>query len=476
MRKLLSLALALCLLLTSCLVLGSCDKVSEDKMKKDPSTVLSDAVQNTTTQFFKDTANVSPVIAKAMKSGSLSISLEAELLEEFSVGKITETIYVSEKDKKIVSDTLVNYDGEDLTARIFMDKNGIIVNSESIIGNGNSYGLFPATLAEKFTSSELAEIMGLTEAEDIAEVNEVLSSVADAYKKAFEKDQKDATDLSNKLLATLELTVSEQQIPTEGGKGIDCIVASCKFNNDTYEAYLKLTMEEMGFSDEELSTSVDEAITDMTEDTDIDLTINVFVNAKDGNCEKITVTGTVADKDTPDVAEIDASVTFSATAIVVSAEITEGEEVTTVTADLTKEETKDGVTYKFTVKVKQSGTSVTFAEMTVDYVKSSGDFTITVELPETIEEDIVIKGKITSDKNTATVSVNSVKYDNVEVELKLDITFNATAEFPETPADVKDVVELTEEDLEKLMEDFQSSKLGSLVFGYSDDAYEDYAA
>ena len=470
MRKLLSFTLVLCLLLSTCLVMASCSKVSEDKMKKDPASVLSSAMQNTSAQFFKDTANINPVIAKTMQSGSLSISLEAELLEEFSVGKITETIYMNEKDKKIVSDTLVNYDGEDLTARLFVDENGIIVNSESIIGNGNSYGLFPATLAEKFTSSELAEIMGLTEAEDIAEVNEVLSTVADAYKKAFETDKKDSNELSNKLLATMEMTVSEQQIPTEGGKGIDCVVASYKFTNATCEAYLKLMMEEMNVTDEELSTSIDEAIADMKEEIDVDLTISVFVNAKKGNCEKMTVTGTFSEESMKKPAEIDASITFSATAITVSVDVTVDEEVTTVTADLTKEETKEGVTYQLTVKVKQSGTSVTFAEMTVDYIKSSGDFTITVELPETIEEDVVIKGKITSEKNIATISVNSVKYDNVEVELKLDITFNATAEIPKTPADVKDVVDLTAEDIEKLMEDFQNSKLGVLIFGYSGDA------
>ena len=234
----------------------------------------------------------------------------------------------------------------------------------------------------------------------------------------------------------------------------------------------------MGLTDEELSTSLDEAITDMSGETDIDLTFNVFVNAKEGDCEKITVTGTVTDKDTEEIVEVDASITFSATAIVVSAEITEGEEVTTVIADLTKEETKDGVTYQFTAKVKQSGTSVTFADATFTYTKSSGDFTITVKLPEWIEEDVVVKGKVTSDKNSAAISINSVKYDNVEVELKLDITFNTSAEMPQNPADVKDVVELTEEDLEKVMEDFQSSKLGALILGFSGDAYEDeyYAA
>ena len=458
--------------------MASCDKVNEKKMEKDPVTVLSNAMENSTTQFFTDTAKINPIIAKAMHSGSLSISLEAELLKEANIGKISETLYMNQKDKKVVSDTLVNYDGEDLSARLIVDQNGIIVNSSSILGSDTSYGLFPATLAEKFTSSELAEIMGLTEAEDIAEVNKVLSTVADAYKKAFETDKKDSNELSNKLLATLEMTVSEQKIPCDGGKDMDCIVASYKFTNATYEAYLKLMMEEMNITSETLSTSIDEAISDMKEEMDIDLTISVFVNAKKGNCEKMTVTGTFAEESMEKPAEIDASITFSATAITVSVDVTVDEEVATVTADLTKEETKEGVTYQFTVKVKQSGTSVIFADLAVNYVKSSGDFTITAELPEMIEEDVVVKGKITSNKNSATIAINSVKYDNVEVELKLDITFNATAEIPKTPADVKDVVDLTEKDLEKLMEDFQSSKLGALIFGFSGDAYEDeyYAA
>ena len=107
MRKFLSLALAVCLLVSSCLILGSCSQVNEEKMKKDPASVLSTAMENTTAQFFKDTANINPIIAKAMKSGSLSVSLEAELLKEANIGKITETIYMNEKDKKFVSDTLV---------------------------------------------------------------------------------------------------------------------------------------------------------------------------------------------------------------------------------------------------------------------------------------------------------------------------------------------------------------------------------
>ena len=117
---------------------------------------------------------------------------------------------MNEKDQKFVSDTLVNYDGEDLTARILVDKNGIIVNSESVIGSNTSYGLFPATLAQKFTSSEFAKVMGLTDEESIAQVNEILTSVADAYKKTFENDEKDATELANKLLAAMDMTVSEQ--------------------------------------------------------------------------------------------------------------------------------------------------------------------------------------------------------------------------------------------------------------------------
>ena len=478
MRKLLSFTLAFCLLLSAFVCMTSCDKVSEKKMEKDPISVLSNAMESSTSQFFADTANVGPTVAKAMKNGSLSISLEAELLEEFNVGKITETLYMNQKDKKYVSDTLVNFNGEDLTARIFLDDKGLVINSQAVLGSDLSYAISPATLAEKFAGSSLAKSIGVTDKETVDQVNEVLSSVADAYKKMFESNKKDAKELENKLLDILNITVSEQALPVEGATSADCVVASCNFTNETYEAYLRLIMDEIKLDNEELSASLDEAMDSMMDEMDIDLKINVFVSKKTGLCEMITIKGSFSEDSMEAPVEIDASVTFSKTAIKVSAQVTADGEVVTVAADLTKEESKDGVTYQLVAKAKQSGTSIILADLTAAYTKGSGDFTITADIPELIEEDVVVKGKIVSDKNSATVSINSIKYDNVEVELKLDMTFNATAKIPETPANVKDVVDLTDKDIEKLMEDFQSSKLGALIFGFSGDAYEDeyYAA
>ena len=84
-----------------------------------------------------------------------------------------------------------------------------------------------------------------------------------------------------------------------------------------------------------------------------------------------------------------------------------------------------------------------------------------------------IKGSAAAEKDSAKLSITSLTYGDVTLNFDLSVTFNKTAEIPARPTDVKDVLELDENDFMEIMMEISESPLGKII-AESQGGYEDF--
>lgn len=472
MKRLFSILLVVCMLLSSCIVLSSCAKVSKKDAEKDPQAVLSEAIGNTSSEFFEDqnSKQLAEIIAKALENGSLSLVVESNLLkDETGFGKITETLYMNSKDQRVVSDTVVNYKNEDLSARIFLNKNGLMLNSESVLGNTNTYALYPATIAEKFANSSIATMLGLDASTMPEEVSAALNSIKGSWESTFENaDPKKAAENANALLATLKQTVEIDKYENAEGKDVKCVQISYEITNQTLRDFMNKALELEKITDQSMKDTVNDALEELEAQGNMEGYLKICINQKTNNVEKVFLSLTFKDKyDGSTLNNFYAELIVGEKEIALNTRLMEGADRVENSIKLTKTVADDGVTYELTVtEVDTEGHSET--PLTASFVqKKSGEFTLSAAVAEDEDEktEFELKGKLTVNKKDATIAINSVKSGDITVEFNVSLTFETEAEMPAAPTDAKDVMELTKADLESIVSDFQNSKLGKLIFG-----------
>ena len=472
MKKIFSLLLVVCMLLSSCIVFSSCAKVSQKDAEKDPQAVLSDAFGNTGSTFFEDenSKQLLEIIAKALENGSLSLVVESDMLkDQIGLGKITETLYMNSKDQRVVSDTVVNYNNEDLSARIFLDKNGLMLNSESVLGNTNTYALYPANIAEKFPNSIIASMIGLDASAMPEELSAILNSVKDTWESAFANiDSEKADENANALLATLKQTVETDKYENAEGKNVKCVQISYEITNQTLKDFVNKALELANVTDQSMKDAASEVLEELEALGDMEGYLKIRINQKTNSVEKIFLGITFKDKyNGSTLNNIYAEIIFGENEIALNTRAMEGTYNFETSMKLTKTVADDAVTYALTVTESDTeGHSAT--PLTGSFVqKKNGEFTLSAVATEDEDEktEFELKGKLTVNKEDATIAINSFKSGDITVEFNVSLTFKTEAEMPAAPTDAKDVMDLTEADIESIMSDFQNSKLGKLIFG-----------
>lgn len=469
MKKILSLVLVLCMLAASCVFLASCSKVSAKKVEADPQATLSEAIQNTSNNFFTDDANAGKVLNDALKSGAFTVSFESADLMGGDLTKISETIYVDSENQKYVSDTNVTYGGEDLSARIFLDKNGLMLNSEAILGSNKTLAVNLATFADKFDESALVELFGLDE-ETVGTVNEVVATLKTALEKSAQTNEESAKALANEYLALLKQNIAEEKLENADGKKVKHVVVTYTLNNETVKAFAEKAMAQMDLGDElntEAKASLDEMIKEMNETVAIDLSVKLYINTKTNAVTKIAVSGTVTDKEDNTAATVAGEIAFSDTEIKLTANVSGIEDPITAEVKLTKEEADGTVTYKLTVNGSSGSVSVNVLNASYSYTKSSGAIVLSADI---INEDnkrtsATLNGKLTVTSDEASLEFTSLKLDEETLNFKLLISAKKVSEIPATPTDAKDIVTMTQGEWVDVMNEFQNSKLGKMIFG-----------
>lgn len=470
MKKLLSLLLVVTMI-TGCLFFASCSskKVSVKDFEKDPQAALNEALQNTNNAFFADDAKTKDIIEDATEKGSLTISFEcADLADVFN--NVTETLYMDSENGKIVSDTTVKIGGEELFARIFLDKNGLAANGESILGNNDTLLVNLATLTEKFGASAMVELFDIP-AEALPQVEEALDATKKAYDELFDMvDGEAANEIANKVYAAMNATYT-----TEDGT----IVVTYTLNNATIKALAKLVMDEamamvpdmedVSLELEDMEAQLEASMEQLDEMMTLSFTEKLYINQKSNKVEKMTIEGSAAPKE-----EGEEPVTVSLTALYtdtknsVDLTMTADDETVTAKAEFTKTEADGKVTYKLTTDVTAEGETRNMINVSYTYNKDNGEFALAADVFTEDGADRMaaeLTGKITTTKDSATYEFNSVKVGTETVTFKLSLTFKALDSIPEIPADAKDVTTLTKGDWVDLVESIQNSDLGKLITG-----------
>lgn len=465
MKKILSLLLVLCMIITSCVLFSSCAKVSTKDVEKDPQATLSEAIQNTSASFFTDETNANKVIDEALKSGSISVLFESPDLLGGLITKIGETIYFDGTNQKYVSDTNVTMNGEDMNARIFLDKNGVILNSSAVLGSDKSYALNFATLIDQLDESVLAQMAGLNE-EALKSVTDAVTMIKDSFDQAAEENTEESKKLINDYLALLSQTVAQEKLENADGKNEKYVVATYVLNNTTVKAIAEKAIADTDL-DETAKTEAKADIEETLANVTLDLSVKLYIHQKENQVSKVTVSGTVLDKETNETATVSAEITFSATEIKLTASVTGVEEPMSATVKLTKEDSKESVTYKISVDGSQGSVSVNLFNAAYTYTKADGAIVLSADVysEEGERSKFELTGKVTVTDTEASLEFNSLKMDDVTVTFKLVISAKKGGEIPATPTDAKDIVTMTQADWMTFMTEFQNSKVGKLIFG-----------
>ncbi len=467
MKRVLSLALVLCLILSALLSFSSCGtKVSAKDVEKNPQKVLSDALSNTGRKYFNDNADAEKLIEKAKKLGSISISFESE--ELLGEGKIKETVYMDSENGKYVSDTDVSIMGMDLAARIFLDSKGIAISGESIFGSDLTLLFDLATIAEDFPDCALAEMMGFGSAggekEDFTQAINVLK---DGWAKAFAKPGKDTLDFINECYRLLEQKVTTEQVEISEDKSVKCVVVTYTLDEDTIEAYYERVIEEYLDGETELKDAIKENFEDMLAGLDIDLTYQLCISQKTKEVVKLSLGGTL-EADGDEIA-LDMVAVFEADEIRIDATVDGLPDSQTVEAGIviTREEKDGTVTYSMSADGKMGSVSVDLFNATYTYVKESGDITIALDVfnEENERTELELKGNLKVTDKACTLTFTSLTVEDETINFVLTVAYEVLDQIPALPADAKDITDISAEDWGEIMTDFQSSTLGQLIFG-----------
>ncbi len=488
MKKVLSVLLVISMLFTFSVMLVSCGSISAKDLEKDPAAVLGAAFENTANEFFEGDANAEKVLNKALESGKFTVSFEApELLPE-ELGAIEEVIYVSQKKQQSVAQLSVTYGGEKYGASIFGKENGIAVTSNALFGDDTALAVYKDSFVEKFADSPYIELLQMTKAEAEEFVTEVKAMMDEA--KAGSKDAEEFTkkqsEITNKLFALLDQSVSTEDAENSDGKSSKHIVATYALNNENLKEMVKTLIneyftliEEEGVSEEmldlgmtwaeakaQLDAELDEAFAELDASAEINLSLKIYVDAKANTITKLVIDGKVTPKtmgiSTQEMA-VNATFVFNAEEISLSFSANMGIDAITAQMKITKEKKDGGVTYKANASFGMGAITVDLFNATYAVTKD-GNFSFNANIySEEGNTAFGFTGKSTVTSNKAEFILSSVTVGPETYNFKLAISAEAVDSIPSFPENATDIMTLDKAKIEELVTKIFESPLGQLL-------------
>ncbi len=479
MKRILSLALALCLVIGGALSLAACGRVTERDLEKDAYTALNSAFENTLNAFFTDDAGIEKIIEKAQKKGSVELLLKSE--DMFGdLTKLDVTIYGDQKKELVMADAAITYQDKNISALVWGDKTGIGVESKSLLGTSDALRLNYDNFLDKFTDSDLFELTGM-EPEDATELLAILKQAFETLQTSAAEMEKESRDLANRLYEALDQSISTEDADNADGEEVSHLVTTYSLTDSNLRAMFKIIKEELTSIDsltrdekEELSEQLDEMIEEIDEAMDLNITLKIYILPKENVVSKITLDGKLTvkagfgaegdiapldtDSSTATVIDLEAELTFSATEIALNVDIETGEQDFSVDISIEKETTKNDVTYELRARAALASVTVDLLKATYTYDKETGDITIELDVMETESSrtKITINAMLEVEKNSFTLSLYSVKAGGETISFSkknaVSITVEALDTLPSIPENTTDVVDVTEEEWLKIVE------------------------
>lgn len=481
MKRTIALLLTLTLLAACLVLLPACSKVGEKDYEKNPAELLSEAQARAGESFFIGDSPLSSVLRDAMKGGALSVAYNTEV-DGTPLG-ISGTVYADEESKRGVLDATLQMNGESLGGRLFVDSKGLILSSTDLLGSDDAVGIFPAELAEYFSTSALADLLCEGDAEMRQQMNRIMESLADSWETAF-AEQEDNYTFLNQLIAHMNGQTATEKLDVDG-KTQKCLTVTYTLNNENLKTvmdkivaeYAKMvenlpaTNGEPGFEEDGLADEWETLYEELNENYQISATLKFAINRKNAAMAAI-----YADVDVTPKGEIGKATsftleaTYSVNRICIDGELTEDGETDGGALVLTKYASKDGVQYVGEIEVRDGDESFVGARVTVDFDVAGG--TAYAELSVRGEADDPLRtfrldGELSLDKTALTLTVNKLTLPDEApdpvIELDLSLTLDVAAKMPAVPEAPKDVVKLTEEELVTLLQGISEGKLGHLI-------------
>jgi len=474
MKKLFILTLLFCLMIGCCFSFASCAGVNATTVDKDTYTSLSEAQEKTFKEFFADEIGANAIIKKALKNGSMTVDFECD---EQNLGQnvdATSTLYFNDVDKKYVSDTTITIDQSTLNTRLFVDKNGIIINSPALVGSDNTYAINFGNLVTNFSQSALKDL--LVDPEDPsseAKILDALTQIKEEYEALFDKDFKqNLTDDVNAYLALMNKSVTEEKLPNADGKDVNCVVINYSLSNDILKAIFdKVYADFEGSVDtkQQLRTSIDELLQKVNEVMTFEATFKTYIAKNNGQLVQQTVDITItALRPAPEenvVSTITFGMSYGADKILLTGKIKSINMDYTFDVNLTKTKGVDTTTYQLAVNFGDGkGASVNYLNETYTYTKSTGAFVMVFDMYDEEERDLLtFAGKITKAQDSVRIEINSITIEEESINFVFAITFNTTAQMPQAPTDAKDVSTLTAEELQQAIQDLMENSIFNML-------------
>ncbi len=502
MKKFLSILLALTMLLACASALTSCSDVNENDMEKDPSQTITDAVDKSTSAFFSDEAGLGEVLKKAAEKGKYTVSFKSDDLLGGELTKISETIYADKKANSVVSETSVTYKGNKLSATIYGNKDSVAFESESILGNDNALMVNFDKFISEFKKSDIAKLLNL----DKESIKAITSSLESALSES-DLDEKEMQEKIEKfyddLIKLMDQSVSTEKHEGPDGKEKDYVVSTYTIDNkslqDILEFFYDYVMDQIGDIELPEGTDLDdlekefkELLKEIDDHMDIDIEIKMYIESKSGAFYKLTVDGdmtiiteefdyeydmekgeiesTLVSTDEIDV-KLDGEFVITENEISLTANIlADGEELEEeykIEAVLGKEVDDGNVKYDLSVTVGVGSTSIDVIDATYEY-ENNGDITIEIKLPKELMQSekslkIVLRGNIEVEKKSATITFDELKVGDEKYRFEFVVEIEAVDSIPQFPNDAKDIVEISEEEWEEIVNDIQNSDLAEII-------------
>ena len=516
MKKILSVMLVLCMLFTGCFMLFSCGnpdagkdpekKLTVEDLENNPNLIAVGA-SKALTAFF-DVAGISNVV-EGMNKGAVSVVVDnAMLKDEIGLGKTEVTVYTDMQNEllnKIAMKLNANYEDETYGGIFYIDKNGMGVSGESIFGTDDTYKVDILNLMDNFKNSALMDMMGgEAAAEIVAPSFELLSTT---WKMLFVETAEDSpynemVEWNNNAMKAFKPTVKAETI-----NGVEALTLTYEINNETIEAYFESVIGnvpehyidvmsnlvntlglDLSFEKEMLEQGKELIIDRMNAMLNIDIDASASIACEGGALLNASVKGDVSPTaESAPAAGADAKIAvefaLSASADAIKVEMKEdmnmGEEMgagsMSVALNMTKK-TEDGkVAINADVDAALNMPSLE-EEMKLDDVvaltvtfEADGDLKVEadINIPEMEKITASMEGSLIVKDGKATIAIDSVGAAGFAMtDLGISFVIDPTATVPAVPEDAKEVMSLTAEEWQALIENVMNSPLANL-FGAS---------
>ena len=498
------------------------DEEAAENLKNNALAMFAEGLDKTLTSFY-DVANVSGTLC-GMEKGAAHITVNNSMLtEETGVGKITESVFFDMTDGKfgaIASDTTVAYGEELYKAFLYVTQDNAYASGNAIFGDDSKYMLDIANLVENFLKSELKASLEAEEGvEAVEEFIDGMEMALEAWNARISSLAYDA-EFSAEMLAWTEslLLNLDPVVVVETVNGEDALKITYTVNNENVgkllealfttipDSYIEKMLEvnnTIGAEEitvEDVKGMISEEYPEILAQyealpVDFNLSVSFALAGDDGALLNVSAAANVDTTITEDETEYKwtldptVSITFGDDAIVLDVEFEYTQDGKAVSGKLvsTTARTEEGGVVSFRSDLDVSATNMSGEKIVKNdlivleakYVKKTGDWRIdiTVEVEsyiydeETGESTPTIeyvtagaRGTLKVQDGAVTLTVDSVKADDFELnELGVTLVIDTQAEMPTVPADAKELMSMTEEELMALMEAVMDSPFGQLI-------------